>query len=155
MKLLLQKKTIETWKDALAGAGVREIGGVLFGEHLGGDDFRLIEATVQKRKGQTARFNRDGGKARRALTALSETYQNPRQFNYLGEWHSHPNAPAFPSRIDEATMFHLLGEDQIGLNFLVLLINRLRHDGRLELSAQTYLKSGHKRPCELIIEDPS
>jgi len=150
MNLHLEKTTVESWAKALKKAGGREIGGVLFGEHLGGTDFRLIEATLQMTRGSAASFSRDGGSARRELKRLTRRYGNPSRFNYLGEWHSHPCAPVTPSLVDEHTMFQLLSQDKTGLNFLLLIINRLEPDGTVTLAAQACLKSGHRRDCKII-----
>ena len=92
-------------------------------------------------------------KARCDLKVLSNQHgDKPEQFNYLGEWHSHPNAPVTPSVIDEITMRELLDDPETTVNFLVLLINRLNESGMLEIFASAYLASGHKIPCEIILE---
>ena len=144
---------IEDWIVSLRKARHREIGGVLFGEHVGEADFSLLAATIQTRYGGHASFKRDGGKARRDLKALVNRFGGePSRFNYLGEWHSHPTALAQPSAVDEITMYRLLRDPDTNVNFLVLLINRLNAEGKLELSARTYLASGQKLPCQLVIE---
>ena len=45
MKLRIGKKTIKEWQKALKKAGDREIGGILFGEHIEDSDFKVIQAT--------------------------------------------------------------------------------------------------------------
>lgn len=153
MKLRIAQKTIEGWAAALGRARHREIGGILFGEHVGEADFRIVEATTQARGGNDVAFRRKAGKARRDLKALARRHGNdPERFNYLGEWHSHPNAPAAPSRVDELTMKELLADPDTNVNFLVLLINRLTDRGALEMSAVAYLASGQKIPCEIVVD---
>ncbi len=153
MKLRIAQKTLDGWVKALRRARCREIGGVLFGEHVGEADFRIVEATTQARGGNDVAFQRKAGKARRDLKSLARRHgDDPERFNYLGEWHSHPNAPATPSSVDEITMYQLLADPETYVNFLVLLINRLNDQGALELSAVAYLASGHKIPCDIVVE---
>jgi len=126
---------------------------VLFGEHVGEADFRIVEATAQRLGGGPVAFKRSGDKAQRDLKSLSRRYgDDPSRFNYLGEWHSHPHAPATPSPTDEVTMYRLLADPNCDVNFLVLLINRLSDAGTLELSARTYLATGQKLACDVRLE---
>ena len=153
MKLRIPHKVAHLWKAALMRASNREIGGVLFGEHVGNADFRIVEATLQERGGSDRKFRRKGGKARRDLKKISLRYdQDPKKFNYLGEWHSHPNTPVFPSLSDELTMKKLVADPKTIVNFLVLLINRLNVRGELEIYACAYHFSGQEIPCEIVFE---
>ena len=154
MRIRIDKRTIDYWMKHLTRAGLREIGGVLFGEQLGEGYFRIVEATRQRSGiGTYNRFLRRGAKARKKIMALHRRYSGqPERFNYLGEWHSHPNALALPSTRDEMTMTQLL-EDQAGaVNFLVLVVVRISQAGTLEICAQAYLTSGHVVPCEVEVE---
>lgn len=146
---------IERWASDLEGAGRREIGGVLFGEQIAEGDFRIVEATRQRFFGGTATtFKRRGGAARREILALHKKFGgDPERFNYLGEWHSHPTAPAWPSLQDEITMYNLLADQGEAVNFLVLIIVKLDTDARFRICARTYLASGQKINCEIEIEN--
>ena len=85
--------------DELIAVGRREIGGILMGEQLAPNHFRVADMTFQRRGGRAARFIRQ---ARRALLALRMFFERTgyryRRFNYLGEWHSHPMFSPTPSR---------------------------------------------------------
>ena len=154
MKLRIARTTSEQWADALQRAKSREIGGVLFGEHVGEDDFRLIAATEQRRRGRAVSFKRKSSTARRELRKLSRKYEDDHErYNYLGEWHSHPNVPAQPSAQDEHKMWSILEDPECDSNFLVLIIVRLGPENTLELSATTYLASGHILACDVEIEE--
>lgn len=145
---------IERWASDLKGAGRKEIGGVLFGEQIAEGDFRIVEATRQRFFGGTVTtFKRRGAAARKDILYLHKKFGgNPERFNYLGEWHSHPNAPAAPSLQDEVTMYKLLADQGEAVNFLVLIIVRLDVEARFHIAARTYLTSGHKLNCEIEIE---
>lgn len=156
MKLRISEEQAQNWQRDLTKAGRREIGGVLFGEQIAEGEFRLIDVTRQRFGGGTeVRFHRRGGSAKRAIEALHKMHGgDAERYNYLGEWHSHPNAPALPSPRDEVTMYQLLADQGDAVNFLVLLIVRLGDGGALEIGAITYLASGHKIPVSIVIERP-
>ena len=107
----------------LARAGRREVGGVLVGEHLGGERFALLDFSVQRRGGGRAHFRRDPVKAAAFVeAAIARHGGDPARVNYLGEWHSHPACPAVPSPVDVAQMRDIVDDpDQPG-EFSVLLV---------------------------------
>ncbi|SMC99743.1 Mov34/MPN/PAD-1 family protein [Primorskyibacter flagellatus] len=154
MRLRIPNAIVERWASDLKRAGLREIGGVLFGEQIAEGDFRIVEATRQRFWGGTVTtFKRRGGAARKEILRLHErTGGNPERFNYLGEWHSHPMAPTVPSCRDETTMYELLADQAGAVNFLLLVIVRLDEEGQVRVGAQTYLGSGHKLSCGVEIE---
>lgn len=153
MKLRIGKPTIDVWLKALKMAGERETGGILFGEHVAERDFRLVEVSTQRLAGTPSSFGRRGSDARTSLKCFSEKYgQAYERFNYLGEWHSHPNCEVTPSRQDCVAMRDLLAHPDTNANFLVLIILGLRSNQELELSACVFLKSGQTLPCEVILE---
>ena len=150
MKLRIDNKTTEDWRSALLVAGSKEIGGILFGEHVGEADFRIVEATLQRRMGNEVAFRRKARIARREIKRMSTRYGHDHErYNYLGEWHSHPNAPATPSTRDRRTIREILSHPDTDANFLVLLIIRLAEGGFLEMSARCFLASGHDLNCEI------
>lgn len=153
MKLRIKKKKLKVLQAALLKAGTNEIGGVLFGEHVGDEDFRVSEMIFQRRSGDEVTFRRTPKEAMRSLKKLNMAYgYNYARFNYLGEWHSHPNAPVIPSQRDCITMQELLTDPATDANFLILLIVRRNATGDLELSANAFLASGHVLTCDVEIE---
>lgn len=137
----------QVWKNRLLqelkAAGRREIGGILMGEQLQPNQFRLADMTFQRRGGHFARFVRQ---ARRALVALQQFFNKTahqyRQFNYLGEWHSHPQFAPIPSTRDHETMLNIACRGNTGANFVVLMIVRLTDVGELDGSLSVYLPDG-------------
>ena len=154
MKLKITRPTFEAWVHDLTRAGPREIGGVLFGEQIKEGEFRIVDATRQRFGGGTKlHFLRRGGQARKHIHALHDRFGgDAKRFNYLGEWHSHPNAPVIPSTRDKLTMHQLLAEQAGAVNFLVLAIVRLDQSGAVEISAHSYLSTGQTIPCEIVPE---
>jgi proteasome lid subunit RPN8/RPN11 len=143
MQILLSLEIVNQFAAELRSAGSREIGGLLFGEHIGGDAFRVVEITVQKRGGTCGSFVRNPQEHNEQLRQFFEkTGDDHTRFNYLGEWHSHPSFPPIPSLGDIETLHGLLNDPQVGANFLALLILR-RREGSLEMSA-TVFQSGYE-----------
>lgn len=138
MKLLLPLPMIKRLKRELYGRS-REIGGVLVGEHVAPDTFRIVDISFQRRGGTVAHFVRDPEHHRDFLAEFfARTGNDYQRFNYIGEWHSHPAAAALPSGPDFVTMFDLVQDTDVGVNFAVLIIARLPRWRRLELSATLF-----------------
>lgn len=123
------------------------------GEHLGDDDYRIIDLSVQRAGGTAVCFIRHPKKHRTQLDLFFErTGHNYTRFNYLGEWHSHPSFPTAPSGPDLRTMQALARDPAVGANFLVLLIVRLESDASLRSSTTVFRADRASSPADLIIE---
>lgn len=137
----------EEWRlrllEELLVADRREIGGILMGEQLAPNHFRIADMTFQRLGGRAARFMRQ---ARRALAALQQFFNRTghryRRFNYLGEWHSHPVFSPTPSDQDHATMLNIACHGNTGANFVVLMIVRRTDSDELAGSITVYLPDG-------------
>lgn len=153
MRVLLPGDVVGRLESALRGAGSREIGGVLMGEHVSDGVFRVKDLTVQRRGGTVASFVRE---VRAALAPLQRFFRKTghdyARYNYLGEWHSHPSFPAEPSNKDSESMWRLVEDPAVGANFAVLLIVRLGGGGELEGSVTAYLEGRRRLEATLEIE---
>ena len=108
-------------------------------EHLGDDNYRIVEISVQREGGSAACFIRHPKKHRIELERFFErTGHNYTRFNYFGEWHSHPSFPTTPSIQDLRTMQALACDPVVGADLLVLLIMRLEPDATLDSSATVF-----------------
>ena len=133
MKLLLPAEIRHRLEHELRRARTAEIGGVLMGEHIGPDRFRILDLTVDRGGGSFARFVRAMGKHRFGLDAFfRRTGKQFTKFNYLGEWHSHPSFQLTPSGTDLSTMRSIVDDSTVGALFAVLMIVRLSADGSFE-----------------------
>ena len=94
-----------SWASAKgANNAIREVGGVMMGEHVEGEVFRVIEVTVQQ-AGTVTTFVRLIWDAVASLGRFfARTGHQYTKFNYLGEWHSHPSFRLHPSDRDSATI---------------------------------------------------
>src|SRR5436190_21295944 len=93
-------------------AGRREIGGVLMAEQLEPGNFRLVDFSVDSQMGSAAHFVRSVEYHQAALSDFFEkTGADYARFNYLGEWHSHPNHLPVPSSEDAQSMESLINSE--------------------------------------------
>ena len=136
---------------ALEKAGTKEIGGVLMGEHIGEEEFRIVNLTIQKRHGTFIFFVRLAADAVASLQRFfKRTGYNYRKFNYLGEWHSHPSFPPTPSSTDIQSMLEIVTDTDIGANFVILIIIRYKEAQEIEATATAFLPDGRYFECELV-----
>lgn len=85
MELRVPDAVVRRLTDALTRAGVREAGGIMMGEHVGDDIFRVTEINVQG-EGTVASFVRRVVEAVTSLKVFfAKTGHQYRRFNYLGE----------------------------------------------------------------------
>jgi [CysO sulfur-carrier protein]-S-L-cysteine hydrolase len=139
MKLLLPPEIIKQLIDALSQAGKREIGGILMGEHIGVDTFRVKRLTIQHKGGTFAAFVRIVAEILAPLRAFFDsTKHNYTRFNYLGEWHSHHSFALEPSDRDHMTMYDIVMNPEVGAHFVVLLLVKLNGDKHVDGSVTVY-----------------
>lgn len=153
MRLLVPPEIAVQLVDALARAGRREIGGILMGEHVGPDTFRIKALTIQSKGGTFAAFIRIVSEILAPLRLFfEETKHNYIKFNYLGEWHSHHSFALSPSGRDHTTMNDLMTDIHLGANFVNLLLVKLNDQGQLEGGVTVY--QAGKKPIDgsVIIE---
>lgn len=151
MRLLLTDRVAQRLARELRRAGRREIGGLLMGEHLQEDVFRLADITVQRSGGSSSCFVRHPREHQAELEQFFErTGGDYTRFNYLGEWHSHPSFLPVPSEIDLLTMQSLVGDPSVGANFLVLMIVKLEKRREMQVSATAFRPA--TSPVEVAID---
>ncbi len=84
MQLLVPPEIRTRLANALSTAGQREIGGILMGEHVGPDTFRVKELTIQRRAGTFAAFVRIVSEILAPLRAFFEaTKHDYEKFSFL------------------------------------------------------------------------
>jgi [CysO sulfur-carrier protein]-S-L-cysteine hydrolase len=138
-------------EDACRAAGRRETGGMVFGEHVAEDDFRVVDITVSG-QGSMASFWRSLVEGLDQLEAFfKRTKRDYRRFNYLGEWHSHPSFALHPSGTDDETMFEIVNDRATGARFAVSMIVKLIGD-ELAVRAFAYFPAGERRDAEAVVE---
>lgn len=154
MKVILPYTLVKTLGTELKRAGVREIGGVLVGEHVRDETFRIADLSIQRSGGSATHFVRDLDHNSAFLKDFfARTGHDYQRFNYLGEWHSHPSFEPLPSAQDLKAMRDIVEDPNVGANFAVLLIVRLARRSTLRLSATAF--SAQESPLAVEVEAES
>lgn len=137
------------FRRCLRRAGNREIGGILMGEQIEADHFRIVDFSIDETSGTPAHFVRSPAHHVEALQRFyQQTGSDFARFNYLGEWHSHPSFPVLPSREDRVSMQRLV-EGERDIDFSALLIVRLRYLFVLEAGAYMFARGAEPRDVAL------
>lgn len=127
------------FKRHLLRGGSREIGGVLMGEYLKPGIFKVVDFSVDYGGGTIASFIRSINSALRVLNQFfDKTKHNYKKYNYLGEWHSHPSFSPYPSSKDIETCQRIVEDQDVGANFITLLIIRINNDNEIEGSVSVF-----------------
>jgi hypothetical protein len=150
MRVDLSSSLRRRLRRELGRAGRVEIGGVLMAEQIEPGHFRLEDFTVDGQRGGAAHFVRSVEEHSVALNAFFErTDSDFSRFNYLGEWHSHPNHLPIPSREDIGSMTSLVDGER-DIPFALLLVVR-RTWRTLLLTATLFERGRPPQPVEVII----
>jgi [CysO sulfur-carrier protein]-S-L-cysteine hydrolase len=156
MRIKLTTPVAQRLSRELLKAGRREIGGLLMGEHVEPDVFKIVDISVQRSGGSHACFIRQPHEHRKDLDRFfRRTGADYKRFNYLGEWHSHPSFHATPSDTDLHTMQAIVEDPAVGVNFLVLLIARISGREQMQLSVTAFLPLEAPHEVKLEFEETS
>jgi [CysO sulfur-carrier protein]-S-L-cysteine hydrolase len=154
MQLIIPPEITSQLVDGLTQAGRREIGGILMGEHVGPDTFRVRELTVQRKGGTFAAFVRIVSEVLAPLCAFFDaTKHDYTRFNYLGEWHSHHSFALEPSGQDHMTMCDMVMDPQLGAHFVVLLLVKLNGSSQIEGNVIVYEPNKTPFPGTVVQEE--
>ena len=141
MQLLLPNNVLRKMRGHMLRAVRREIGGMIMGEEIGEQKFRIVDFSVDTKSGTLMDFVRNADDHDQALAEFFErTEADFRRFNYLGEWHTHPCFDVHPSPKDMNSMLDLV-DGTGGVNFAVLFISRLRWCSWFECAAYLFVRN--------------
>lgn len=126
--VILNPHCVSKLRDALHVAGEIEIGGVLAAEQIAEGTFRVLDISVQMGV-SASRFVRDPEIHRKFIADFHERMEHQfERYNYIGEWHSHPNFSIMPSTEDFLEMQRLVEDAEQKSTFLALLVVRLNQN---------------------------
>lgn len=119
------------------------------GQQVAVGHFAIVDFSLDEISGERTHFVRDTEHHRQALQAFFDrTEHNYQAFNYLGEWHSHPDFPTRPSITDLCSMQELVDGER-GIEFAVLLIVKLGLFRRFISSASLHRRGQMPEPVKL------
>jgi proteasome lid subunit RPN8/RPN11 len=117
-------------------------------EQIAPGHFKLVDFTLDEQVGGAAHFVRSVENHRVALEGFfARTGADYGRFNYLGEWHSHPNHPPIPSAEDIRSMEGLVDGER-DIPFAVLIVARV-HGRTLQMSATLFEKGSLPSPVSV------
>lgn len=121
------------------------------GEQLGPGEFRIVDFSVDSVTGSSAHFVRSPEHHVAALTEFfKRTGGDYARFNYLGEWHSHPNHLPLPSQQDAMAMNDLIYSER-NIPFAMLLIVKAVWWRGLACSATLFQEHRSPEPIEITL----
>ena len=89
--------------------------------------FEIVDFSIDEISGERAHFVRDPAFHNESLEAFFErTGRDYENYNYIGEWHSHPRLPILPSATDLESMENLVNGER-DIPFAILLVVRSDH----------------------------
>lgn len=151
MQIHLPEIIAQKLAKALKRAGSKEIGGILMGEHISAEVYRIVDLTIQSQVGTTTSFLRLPLSVLRPLqTFFKKTSNQFTRFNYLGEWYSHPSYSVEPSSTDCEAMWEIVSDPSVGANFAVLLVVKLNGAKQLESGVTVFLPNREMLSVDLI-----
>lgn len=124
VELILPDTIVGRMSVSVQRAKDREIGGILMARQVVPGCFVIVDFSVDELTGERAHFVRDPAFHSAFLDQFFEKTGNDyERYNYLGEWHSHPQLPIVPSLTDLKSMENLVNCER-SIPFAVLLIVR-------------------------------
>lgn len=153
LKLLVSKKFKIIIEKTCRKSGSRECGGVLFAENKKENLFEIVEITADIKAGHFAVFVRQLKNTIFYLKYFFKKYgHNYKKYNYIGEWHSHPQFDLIPSNQDNSTMFEIVMDGNVGANFAVLIIVKLQSE-RLMAQGWAYYPNKIRYDCAVELTE--
>ena len=122
------------------------------GEYISDGVFRVVDVTIETESGTISRFVRAVTGVLAKLYAFFErTEHRYQQFNYLGEWHSHPLFALRPSQDDFHAMRDIIDDPEVGANFVILMLVKSNRT-TIESRAWSLLPGGSFTEAEITYE---
>jgi integrative and conjugative element protein (TIGR02256 family) len=98
-----------------------EFGGLLIGRYLDGNTTVSVEDILVQENAMSSRFSFERSNTD-ATPELEKFFRQLPSLTYVGEWHTHPDNPAIPSRQDLASMQELAKDSRVLITNPILMI---------------------------------
>lgn len=152
VELVLPSPIVSRMKVSLARAGDREIGGVLMARQIVPGCFEIVDFSIDEQTGERAHFVREPALHDGFLDEFFErTGQDYTNYNYIGEWHSHPSLPLAPSITDIGSMEDLVNGER-NIPFAALLVVRSDTPSEFVATASFHQRGMTPVPARILSE---
>jgi proteasome lid subunit RPN8/RPN11 len=101
-------------------AGSVEAGGLMMGEALGDNTFRVTDVSLTI--GETDRYYLDPAEHESFRASFLAKFSDADRYGLIGSWHSHPSGNPVPSQADLNTLKTTMDHPSTNLDFKVMLI---------------------------------
>jgi [CysO sulfur-carrier protein]-S-L-cysteine hydrolase len=146
VELILPGAIVDRMKVGLERAEIREIGGILMARQIVAGCFEVVDFSVDELTGERAHFVRDPVFHNTFLDQFfDKTGHDYENYNYIGEWHSHPHLPILPSLTDLESMQDLVNGER-NIPFAILLIIRSDTPTEFVATATFHQRGAHPVP---------
>ena len=112
-------------------ASVLEVGGLMMGEKVGDNTFRVMDVSLTI--GEPGRYNLDPAKHQAFVDDFLAKFCDEGRFGIIGSWHSHPSGNPEPSKGDLQTLKDTMAHPSNNLSFKVLLVACLDENAQLRV----------------------
>ncbi|MGL4092058.1 Mov34/MPN/PAD-1 family protein [Agrobacterium cavarae] len=150
VELVLPVAIVQRMKVSLNHAKEREIGGVLMARQIAPGKFEIVDFSVDEVTGDREHFVRNpvlhDGVLNEFFERTGRDYSN---YNYIGEWHSHPNLPVVPSVTDLASMEDLVNGER-DIPFAALLVVRSDEPSEFTATATFHQRGTLPVPARIL-----
>jgi len=150
VELVFPVAIVQRMKVSLNRAREREIGGVLMARQIAPGKFEIVDFSVDEVTGDREHFVRNpvlhDGVLNEFFERTGRDYSN---YNYIGEWHSHPNLPVVPSVTDLASMEDLVNGER-DIPFAALLVVRLDEPSEFTATATFHQRGTLPVPARIL-----
>jgi proteasome lid subunit RPN8/RPN11 len=146
VELILPDTIVGRMRIRLKRAEKREIGGILMARQIVPGCFEIVDFSVDERTGGRAHFVRNPVFHNAFLDQFFEkTGHDYENYNYIGEWHSHPRLPILPSLTDLESMEDLVNRER-NIHFAILLVVRSDMPSEFIATATFHQRGAHPVP---------
>jgi len=139
-------------RDGIPHRSQVEAGGVMLGELVGDDTFRVtdVSLTIGKRR----HYYCDPPEHQPFVDEFFARFPDRKRFGLIGTWHSHPSGNAMPGRGDLQALKDKMASPLCDLSFMVLLIACLNGAAELYAGGVILIRGEPDvRMIEITIED--
>ena len=151
-RVILSEAVAAKIRDGIPRASQIEAGGVMLGEHVGDNTFRVTDVSLKL--GRHRYYYCDPPEHQPFVDEFLARFPDRKRFGLLGTWHSHPSGIAMPGRGDLRTLKDKMTSPLCDLSFMVMMIACLNGASQVYAGGVVLLRGeSDVQMVEITIED--